>query len=843
MKTFPSAFAAELAKQTGIAPVWLIKLTASGSDYYISDDAFSIPVWNGGITTLPWISTWGEVREALSGALNEIRVTDLDLTLLVDPDASPSMADLATDTALETSPVSLYLWFRGLNPATDPPQEMRRFYVDAVELPDETEVRLVLQDETIKLDGYVGSKVDLELYPEADPDDVGKVIPIPFGTVNKLPALAVDAGVMTNLPNSINAIMTDFAVSDAAGLTVGDILQVDEERLLIGAIVGDQLTCSRGHDLTVAVVHQRGAIAWQIKNQFVYIASALPVDSLNKIYGRVGDAEVDITAIATCYTGQPGDELPGYAGYAVVVLPGYITIGQAVDLLLSDGLSILDTLSLADSIGVSDTIGVSDLMTILNTLEISDTIGVSDLMTILNTLGISDTISVYDTIAISNGIVVGDNISLANGNHSHTTTLYNTKEQYGSAIPQTSNSGSNVSVTPTFSYPGGTVIDGTYEYSWSWKLSGGSGTVTIRVNGAVQSGSSWIGSVSGSTTPAITGTVSGTGSLIITVAAARRTVSVSGSISATNVTKAGAAYSTGTVDRSGTITSTGDVTQTGTVDRSGTITSTGTVDKTGTVTLSGSVTKTGAVTLSGNSTANTLVGDSVLVNLTRTVSIHQAFDDLLSPLGFPPLQITGSLPVGYALNGAITEYQTALNWLDAWAFQLRCWFKITNGQPRLILRPDSLTSSQTITMPKAAAGKKIWSRRKVERSEILNKIHLLFNRDWRQARSDSAYQGISKASDLDSISKYGEREQPELFLFDFVTDPALADSLRDFYLAHYATRRWIHEFEVFLDHSALEFGDAVTLAWDGDKIGQISEARHSPGDINKIDTIGLVVVV
>ena len=117
----------------------------------------------------------------------------------------------------------------------------------------------MIEDESLRLENYVGTKVTLDAYPNADPDDVGKLIPIVYGSVDKLRSLAVVAGGRTGLDASIDATQTTVTVSDATELAAGDVIQVDEELMLVGAVSGDDLTVTRGHGTTVAVSHYLGA--------------------------------------------------------------------------------------------------------------------------------------------------------------------------------------------------------------------------------------------------------------------------------------------------------------------------------------------------------------------------------------------------------------------------------------------------------------------------------------------------------------------------------------------------------------------------------------------------------
>jgi hypothetical protein len=99
---------------------------------------------------------------------------------------------------------------------------------------------------------------------------------------------------------------------------------------------------------------------------------------------------------------------------------------------------------------------------------------------------------------------------------------------------------------------------------------------------------------------------------------------------------------------------------------------------------------------------------------------------------------------------------------------------------------------------------------------------------------------VTKASDSASITVFGECERPRLFECEFVTSAAMAEDLRDFYLARQSKRSWRHTFSTFLNNLEIDFNDAVTLGFRNDEVAAIKETRFAPGDYLKIDTITFV---
>ena len=85
----------------------------------MSDTAFAVPVWNGGITTASWIREWGRIDENIAEDMVLTKVSDFSVKVLIDPNASSNMETILNNpvNSIETADIELYLWFRGLTAA------------------------------------------------------------------------------------------------------------------------------------------------------------------------------------------------------------------------------------------------------------------------------------------------------------------------------------------------------------------------------------------------------------------------------------------------------------------------------------------------------------------------------------------------------------------------------------------------------------------------------------------------------------------------------------------------------------------------------------------------------
>ncbi len=331
MRSFTTAYAVEVEKKRGAQPLWILSLVSGGSTYYLADVAVTITGWKAQpVTTLAWISEWGELNEQMSGDLNEIRVADFSATCLVDPEAVTDINDLVLND-IETGPAKLWLWFRNLNPITDPPYCIFTGHVKDCS-GDAYAVRLDLEDDTFRLFGNLGAVAGQAQFPAIDTDDVGKLLPIVYGSVEKLPCINIVSGALTSLTADITAATTTLPVTDGLQFHAGDSIQIDAEIMTVSTVAASTLTVVRGQGLTAAVTHQASAVVWERVTAFVYLVADHPVNSIDTVYGVVDKQLMDVTAYCTKYTGQSGQQLPPYGARAVVTIAGLIVTPQAVAL-------------------------------------------------------------------------------------------------------------------------------------------------------------------------------------------------------------------------------------------------------------------------------------------------------------------------------------------------------------------------------------------------------------------------------------------------------------------------------------------------------------------------------
>ena len=286
MKIFPANFTVEKNRKAGAAPVWILKCPFASGPVYLSDMAFAVPDWNGGITTLPWIREWGRIDEDIAEEMILTKVSDFSLKVLIDPHGSPNMEMILNNAvnSIETTDIELYLWFRGLNAASDPPRVMWAGNIIDYRFLDELTCQLDLVDCGVRLDRYVGTLLDTDLYPRMDPEDVGKVANIIMGDCDNVPCPCILAGGAAALTGDITASSpgnggtlnvddaTQFPLSGTFYVQVGD-----EIIACTGGAGTNYLRCSssgaRGAQSTSAAAHSAGDPVVEIPSAYAYLVA------------------------------------------------------------------------------------------------------------------------------------------------------------------------------------------------------------------------------------------------------------------------------------------------------------------------------------------------------------------------------------------------------------------------------------------------------------------------------------------------------------------------------------------------------------------------------------------
>jgi len=473
----------------------------------------------------------------------------------------------------------------------------------------------------------------------------------------------------------------------------------------------------------------------------------------------------NVTAIATAYTGQTGDELTGYEGTAVVTLPYRITRQQAVDLLVNDGIIINDAIAVVDTIVVNDG-GVSDTVSVIDTIGVSDTIDVRDSQHD-HASEVAERIMVwnFEVASIAGGsplfpwAVVDSDFDTYADFTDEDDAIYVSNGVYHE-IPG----------TPTYYRLCGRTGNVASGKSWYFRMidgeigesvtfySGDSGNVKrsswYAVNEDLDSNDDWIAAY-GYVKNVADGTPIRPGEVWVEI----KYTPYGTSTESSDVSKTGAATKSGSATKGGTVTHI--------------------VSKGGAASKDGTVTKNGTVTITGNSVADVEIGSLLTCNVdgyqddgsgtitgTPDALIERpdhVFQHILTELLG---ESAGDIGTSFTNSGA--SYSTTYKFgfilhevadqadklLQLLAFECRSKFIEWRGKFELIYMGAAPAVTKTFTDDDLLAEPVFGNTDEID---IRNKIYARYSRDYRLSDGDGAYGGIVDDSDATSISYNGER--------------------------------------------------------------------------------------
>lgn len=188
--------------------------------------------------------------------------------------------------------------------------------------------------------------VDEDTFPRSHPPDRGKYRNKIYGTVEKVPARNIRTGAIDKLAAKMNKTQTSITLSGSNEIDFNSsgTVQIDLEIITYTGVTttGDRQTrltgCTRGAgtgDGAVAAKHEIGAYVGQVISTFIYEVADHPVKEITNVF--VDDVRQTSTDIPfNSYTGQTGNEYPGYEETAVVVFTVQPYIGQQVNVDVDD---------------------------------------------------------------------------------------------------------------------------------------------------------------------------------------------------------------------------------------------------------------------------------------------------------------------------------------------------------------------------------------------------------------------------------------------------------------------------------------------------------------------------
>ncbi len=177
---------------------------------------------------------------------------------------------------------------------------------------------------------------------------------------------------------------------------------------------------------------------------------------------------------------------------------------------------------------------------------------------------------------------------------------------------------------------------------------------------------------------------------------------------------------------------------------------------------------------------------------------------------------SGAIAGGYKLAGIVQgKVKIKTLWQD-WETNCRAYLFWDLGKAKIQFRPLNeislpFTADKTIADNMIRLAGNGRSSIQVERSpnrNIVNAIDLHYRRDW----SSKDFDSVASGSDADSITRYGRREKPGDFEFNWTRLSAQATDLVAFYLAQHKEPYDVLDMELFLDNMEIQRGDILSIS-------------------------------
>lgn len=744
-------------------------------------------------------------------------VPEFQITLINSED--PRFTDnITADDPIEGIEVILYQAFEGLD--QNDKEILFKGVVRGKVVYNETECTLNIKGIWEKYNRTIGETllVSEDDYPSCDPDDVGKMQNIIYGSVSHAPCLALDAGGVDNLASTITDSQTTLPLVDTTKLRTAGNGKLGIEPISWTGKTGNTLTgITRGAG---AAASPAGTVVFEVLTTYVYQLASHPVKNVNDVY-------VDnflVNNVATKYTGKTGDELSGYEGTAVVSLPALVSRANSITLLEANGMTNSDATAAVASVAGSASLTISDIIALFRALSTDE--------------GSHD--------HTGNEVIVVWKFDFVSANNGFSFTNFGIDSDFSTATSGGS-AGNYVRYGKGFfqDYPGPPTFN---RACLALRADHSGATMRLRAVSNLLAGvfnaaagttakSSWTANGSGVDTWAEMNNQLAELSLNAGSGANDWTAQIwyevkyqasAGASPATNVLANWSAGVTKGVDKS-------------TIGVKG-----------------GNVTRTGVTNLSGNSVATVEVGVLVSIDCDGTIDDDSAEtllelpNDIIQHIlinycSFPSDDIGSSFATsgsfysesaqGYTFAFIINKRIEAEQLLSRLSIQCRSRFYVTTyGTAELVVR--KLAQSATHSIPKSEIKYNSMEIFRSSEDDIVNTFNIRFDRDWRLGGSDF-YRKTSPFSDATSITRYDVREPSDSQLFDFfaVKDTLMMFDVGTYWLTLLKVSRVIPSFGVFLDNLEIEAGDylGITHPLDNmaDFVVEVLSTRHVLGSATR----------
>ncbi|MCG6537497.1 MAG: hypothetical protein L7F78_22975, partial [Syntrophales bacterium LBB04] len=265
MRTFNTNFITEKNKRAdGPQPINLLTI-GFGTPVYISDRDITP---SRGPAHQGIVKSWGFVDTSIaqtpgSGVLGAIAIADLQLTL-INTNTPPFSANFTDANPPENVIVTLYQWFGGKLYS-----EKEIIFKGLIASPIKYDLytcTLTVKGIFDKYNKLIGADliIDADNFPDADPDEYGKMQNIIYGSCPNVPCHAIVSGDVNSLAAVMTAAQTTVSLSDSSYFPASGVIGIDAEKISYTGNSANTLTgCTPGYGRTTATTHDAAAPCWE----------------------------------------------------------------------------------------------------------------------------------------------------------------------------------------------------------------------------------------------------------------------------------------------------------------------------------------------------------------------------------------------------------------------------------------------------------------------------------------------------------------------------------------------------------------------------------------------------
>lgn len=203
--------------------------------------------------------------------------------------------------------------------------------------------------------------------------------------------------------------------------------------------------------------------------------------------------------------------------------------------------------------------------------------------------------------------------------------------------------------------------------------------------------------------------------------------------------------------------------------------------------------------------------------------------------------------LGYAFNGLLDASLTVREAEKRLAWQCRSRFFWNGGTAKIALRKKLADMVGCRELVPADCRIRSITAQRQRVADLVNSITLFYSRQWTSGESGPAGFTASVAGESNaSISQHGTRENRDLFTFDLVTSPAMANDLLAFYLENLANPSTFYSFDAYLGQFDLEKEDCISLTSTFNKLRKANmviraaDRAFGSGKLRRINYIRIV---